>query len=297
MVAAKIDYHCKAISLESSSGQLPMLAARVAQFGNKLISNHRNFQFDILQCYNESISLEVIGGSPVDILFSEPYTEILEGWHLQEALNFYYTVRLLRANGILNNETTVLPSNCRVLGCIIESSQLRSAYGPCGDGYKSESIHGLKHNYINQIGGRFQDYDLSLPMWQYDYTILTNTLELGTLSYTHPYAPPFILETLATATFHTCGRCDALLVWLEYSFELPSSMRSVHDSNILSTNSQTYNQLIRMLDDSTRCSVNIDTIDEAEVICKSAFGGNTWESHQFDVHINLLKQAESSINN
>jgi type III protein arginine methyltransferase len=276
---------CKVVSLENSSSNLPAITTSIADENiGKLGSN---VNFEVLQCYNESISLDLIGESPVHILFSEPYSEVLEGCHLQEALNFYYTVRLLRTNGILSDKTIVLPNRCRLLGCIIESGQLRSAYARCG-GSESESISGLQHKYVNRIGYRFHEYDLCIPMWQYDYVTLSDPFELGVLQYASPNAPPFPEETTIKAPFHSAGQCDALLVWLEYSFApLSGTTFANYETALISTNSQPYNQMIRILDDSTKCLMDLDNFDKYEVVCTSIFGGNGMESHQFTVSIQI----------
>jgi hypothetical protein len=279
---------CTVVSLENSSGNLPSVTASVAERQNSSKADS-NVNFEVLQCYNESMSLDVIGGSPVHILFSEPYYEVLEGCHLQEALNFYYTVRLLRTNQILSDETIVLPSCCRILGCIIESGQLRSAYARCGES-ESESIVGLQHKYVNRVGYRFQEYDLCLPMWQYDYVVLSDPFELGVLQYASPHTPPFPKETTVNAPFHSAGQCDALLVWLEYSFApLSAATFPNHETAVVSTKAQPYHQSIRILDDSAQCAIDLDNLDKYEVVCTSNFGGNGLESHQFSVQINCLE--------
>jgi len=174
----------KVVSVESSLGQLAGTAARVAQLGNGLDPA----AFEIIQCYTEQLKLDILGGAPADIVCCEPYYEILEGWHLQEALNYYYTIRFLRSRGLISVHSIVTPASCRIMGCIIESRQLRSAYKACGRG-EEDSLCGFKHSFINQLGGNFHKFDLSFPIWQYDFKEMTKPVELGALTYTDPSAP------------------------------------------------------------------------------------------------------------
>ena len=272
------------VSVENSSGHLPMLASQVLSKAIPNLQHTNPVDLSILKCYNENITLDAIGTGTqaVDIVFSEPYYEVLEGWHLQEALNFYYVVHRLRSNGIINKETIVLPCVCRVMGCVIESPTLRRAYGPCGD-KKSASIHGISHAYANRIGRDGRGNDITMSMWQYDFAVLSQTFELGILEYMNPNAPTVPTATNVASTFHTRGRCDALLVWLEYSFALPSTSVSDKktDETVLSTNCQSYNQIIHMLGGDNEVS----DIQEGQVVCRATYGGNRFESHHFDVMI------------
>ena len=276
------DHQYKIISVENSSGHLPILASQVLSNSSSNLNQSKRVDVSVLQCFNENITLDAIGTGTqsVDIIFSEPYYEVLEGWHLQEALNFYYTIRLLRNNGIIDQETIVLPGICRILGCIVESSELRCAYGPCGDN-KSESIYGIRHTYVNRIGQNGRGHDMSIDMWQYDYKVLSHTLELGTLQYMDYNAPAVPEMTTASSTFHTPGRCDALIIWLEYSFALPPETESDRTPGeiIVSTNCQSYYQMIQMLDG--RKEVN--NLCKDQVTCRATYGGNQFNSHKFEV--------------
>ncbi len=73
MIAAVTGGAKNVTSLESNSGQMPMLAATIMQLGNGLSS------VQILQAQAEDISTEHILGGIADILVAEPYYEMLEG--------------------------------------------------------------------------------------------------------------------------------------------------------------------------------------------------------------------------
>jgi hypothetical protein len=205
---------------------------------------------------------------------AEPYYEILEGWHLQEAMNLYNLVRYFRATGIVTANAEIVPAACRIVGCIIESDQLSSAYSPL----ENQSIRGIKHEFVNTHGGRFHEYDLTLPMWQYEYRMLSDVVELGILAYS--VSSRTCDETTTFLPLHTSGRCDALMVWLEYEFQTTKSDAASAES--FSTNCMAHKQIVRMLQH--RPSV---LEGESKAVCKSKFGGcdDLDDDHSFDVQI------------
>jgi hypothetical protein len=291
------------LSLESSAGSLPTLSARWAA---AILNRGRSTMteepcaVEILQCYTEQLTPELLHGPNdsdhtrgVDVVWAEPYYEVLEGWHLQEALNFYYIVRLLRSQQLLSDQAMILPRSCRIMGCIIQSDQLHSAYGSCGD---NGAIRGMDHSYVNKLGNLFHTYDLSLPMWQYEYTVLSDVIELGVLSYSDSnFMVPF--ETVARGRIHTSGRCDALMAWLEYSFPKPvlsSSTEAASDvappsrtsTSVLSTNNQSHRQIVRMLKESARRNIARQEVGKLHFICVSRFGMDSGpDDHRFDIRI------------
>ena len=84
-------------SLESSTGNLPTVAATVVQVGNGL--PWAGAKFPVVHGLVEHISADNVIGGAAEIVVAEPYYEILEGWHIQEALNYFYTVRSLVKRG------------------------------------------------------------------------------------------------------------------------------------------------------------------------------------------------------
>ena len=264
-----------------------------------------------MQCRPEQLTLELLGGQSIDLVVAEPYYQVLEGWHLQEALNLYYTVRYLRrccsiTQPLLSPSVLVLPRRCRILGMIIESDQLRSAYRPCGDN-NDNCIRGIDHTFVNQVGGtQFHTFDLTLPVaWQYEYTVLTETVELGVLDYNnsdnsnigHPkgfndesaattMTNPPMLSSVVSGSFVKAGRCDALLVWLEYCFDTDCDDHSVTNNNSIATLDRSHRQIVRML---ALPTPRVLDVAHARFICRSQFGGceETTQDHWFDVRISV----------
>lgn len=225
------------VSLESSSGDLPMAAARMAQIDNGL--PREGCKFEILNCHAEQLSLEVLGGSPMCAVAAEPYYEVLEGWGVQEALNYFFLVRSSHTRGMVSQRLMSIPSSCRFMACVIESDQLRSAYRPCGtDG--SAIICGIDHAAVNKYGDRFHEYDLNLPMWQYDYRRLSDDVELLKLNFQSPSKEATKSETRVTVK--APGTADAIMLWLCYTAEAEDG--STIEFSTLSCSSR---QCIRMM--------------------------------------------------
>ena len=65
-------------SLESSTGNLPTVAAAVAQVGNGLPRAGAKFQ--VIHGLAEHVSADNAIGGAAEIVVAEPYYEILEGW-------------------------------------------------------------------------------------------------------------------------------------------------------------------------------------------------------------------------
>jgi protein arginine N-methyltransferase 7 len=266
----------KVTSLETSTGSVPITAARIAQLANGLpLDPDEPESFQIVQCHPEQLSLEVIGGKPANILVAEPYYEVLEGWHLQEALNYFYIVRALRKRGLIAGGALSVPSYAVVMGCAIEAPDLGQAYNKC-----NHLLHGFKHDAINEHGNQFSEFDMSLPLWQYNYTPLTESFELARID----YLEGSILNnrTVVKQAFNRTGTCHAMLVWIEYGVSVGDDMK------ILSTRGRSHRQIFRMLSE----AVTVGEGDPGSTIfcCRASLGELKGpEDHQFEIHIEQSK--------
>ena len=296
-------------SVESSTGTVPTTAARVAQLANHLPRNSTD-AFQILQCYAEQLTLDILNSSnngsnkdedddakpssaTVDIIAAEPYYEMLEEWHLQEALNYYYMVQALTARGILSTSAVSIPSVAIVKGCIIESFQLKGAYTTCGnskstDGKSSKAtVCGFDHSRANQYGDRFHEYDLSLPLWEYDYVELTDSFEIIKIPYDNSFEGAKIPKQLTSkirVPFQRGGTCHAMMTWIDYGVRTDCGCTDSSSMEFHSTLGRSYHQLIRMLPEAV-------VLEEGayhlyELICDAEFGNQkNLNSHKFDLKI------------
>lgn len=263
------------VSLESSScGQeIPMMSARVAQIGNGLPLDGATFE--ILQCHAEQLTLEVLGG-PTQLVVAEPYYEMLEGWHLQECINYYFLLKSLQNRGLLATGHVSIPSHARVMGCAIQSDSIYNAYKGCGDRHHigkqdSTAVCGFDHAIVNSMGARYHEYDLSIPIWQYQNTELTDAFEIVKLDYNQLVIDgngewakaPFSLNT-SDAT------CHGLLLWIEYYY--PSA--DTEQSETISTKLFQYNQVVRLME--TPIPVEGDSM----LHCRMTIGKNAIVNHE-----------------
>ena len=212
-IAARTCRATHVMSLESSSGNVPMTSARMCQLGNELPLAEASFE--ILQCYPEQLTLELIGNRPVDVVVAEPYFAVLEGWYLKEAINYYCLIRALRQRGILAEDAISVPATCRIMACGVECQELRSAYRACGarDG-TDQSICGFDHAVINQHGADFESHEMRLPLWQYEYDRITADVELGQLNFCRPDHDP--IQTAISLPVTKSATLDAIVIWVEY---------------------------------------------------------------------------------
>ena len=89
-------------SLETSSCEVPMTAALVSQAnGLPRTCDGKVTTYQILQCDVANLTNEIFDNVPAGIVAAEPYYEVLEGWHLLEALNYFYILRSLRERGLV----------------------------------------------------------------------------------------------------------------------------------------------------------------------------------------------------
>jgi protein arginine N-methyltransferase 7 len=265
---------CRVTSLECSPGNVQAeMTSRVAQ-ASRLPEDCR---FDVLACHTEQLNREILGGVP-DIVIAEPFYQVLEGWHLQEALNFWYTVRSLRRKAVLSSDTVVIPSACRIMACGIESQQLRASYAPCGDD-QSSNVCGFDHRALNRCCC-ISETTLTLPLWQYNYRRLTAKIEVGYLDYTAPQDDGIRLSS--TATVAEIGRLDALVIWLDYLYET----RGREGERVLNlpTDSRSFLQGVRML--KTPVALSKDDVCRTSVEVDLALGDlNGSDDHTIAVHL------------
>ena len=226
----------KVTSLESSSGALPTVAATIAQIGNGYPLPEAEFQ--IIQAQAEYILTEHILGGAAEIVVAEPYYEILEGWHLQEALNYFYTMRSLKRRGIISSTAISVPTYANVMACVVECEQFFSAYGQVGDS-TFRKVAGFKHSAVNYYGNRYHTYDVSLPLWQYRYKPLSQPFCVATIPYEG--ASQTIETKGGESIFTSTGSAQAVVFWVDYY------CRTNADFEVISTASSSHRQLIRKL--------------------------------------------------
>ncbi|KAL7532981.1 hypothetical protein ACHAXR_007657 [Thalassiosira sp. AJA248-18] len=252
-------------SLESSSGTLPTLAATIAQIGNSLPKPSTEFQ--IIQALAEHITEEHIAGGVAEIVAAEPYYEMLEGWHLQEALNYFYLVRSLKARGVISPSALSVPAHARIMACVLEFDEFNSAYGPVGD---QDAVAGFRHASVNYYGNRC--HMASLPLWQYRYKQLTQEFCVARLSYEGAVPTIEIIDDSVELTLE--GVAQAVVLWVEYSCRTnnaTSNGSSGDHFDVISTASSSHRQIVQRLPEPIAVT-EADVKAGAKFCCKASFG-------------------------
>ena len=275
----------KITSLESSSsGTLPTIAATVAQVGNGLPKTGTEFQ--IIQALAEHITEEHIGGK-AEIVVAEPYFEMLEGWHLQEAMNYFYLVRSMKKRSIISSTAVSVPAFANVMACVVEFDDFFSAYGHVGDDNSNGGslVAGFGHNCVNHYGD-CHTYDVSLPLWQYRYRRLSTTCCIASISYEG--TDPTIGSTFDSPQLICTGLAQAVVIWVDYACRTGTSNDGSGDIfQFISTASSSHRQLVRKL--LTPIAITeADVRNKSEFICKASYGTDPdgIEDHSFTFEFN-----------
>ena len=321
LAAGQHNQPCSVFSLESSShsnidpASFPVLSAQLAQAN---LVEGEEILFQVIQCQPEALSQDVLFGDDkknkdtnrrtavVDLVVAEPYYEMTETWPLVSALNFFNIVRHLYDKKLLSQQRTakstcILPASARIVACVISSSQLYSSYQPCGgDGVPSsnkkndtkETVLGLDHSFVNHqrrvLGNG--TIVLSLPMWQYHYTVMSPTVCLTTLHYEQSQqgVNGSVLQGSRILPIQASGICHGLIVWVEY--DLINQVGSNNDDRgdvlcpRLSTCDECNHQLAILLDEPFEVQGNETA---TELICAFQLLQTSLQVSQWPFHFNI----------
>ena len=211
IIAAKSFGAEKVTSVESASNDILHLSAMVAQVGNQL--PEKDSEFKILHAYTENLSCDDIGGA-ADIVLAEPYYQILEGWHLQEALNYFYQLKCLKKKGVVKGDSVSVPSYANVMVCAV---QLDESIATAHSGLMKSVIQGFAHDEVCKYGNFFSTYDIKMPMTQYKWKRLSENFPVAKIQYDGS-AESMVIEgdgewvesELKSGTFH------GIAIWIDY---------------------------------------------------------------------------------
>lgn len=241
MIAAVAGKAACVTSLESSTATL---AATVAQLGNNLPREGSTFQ--VIQALSENVTKDYIAGGQAEIVVAEPYYQMLEGWHIQEALNYFYLVRSFRSRGLISESAVSIPAVAFVMACVVEFRDFSNAYGPVGR--EDEMVTGFQHKTVNRYGNRYHTYDVSLPLWQYRCKRLSEPCCVAKINY-EGNALGIEDGHWTSAKFVTSGSADAVVFWVDYLCRSPNGMHEQASTkerfDIISTSTTSHRQLIR----------------------------------------------------
>ena len=260
-------------SLESSSGELPMTAAMVSQANGlprRWIGKIARYQ--ILQCHAGSLTSAAFNDEAAAIVAAEPYYEVLEGWHLQEALNYFYLLRSLRGRGLIQDTYISIPSCASVMICGIECESLVQAYKGCGDGSEEAKICGFNHSDVKHYGDRYHQNGFPIRACEYDYAQLTEAAEVSRLCYDE-LSSIVGNDIQVKVPFQRGGTCHGILSWIEYGMQVEATREAT-----LSTNNKHHRQLFQLLSNPAIVSKG------GHLLCRLKVGDlEGVEDHRFDL--------------
>ena len=240
-------------SLESSSGGIPLLSATVAQIGNSLPKESCHFQ--IVNAHPESITVEHICGGKADIILAEPYFEMLEGWHIQEALNYFYLIKSLKRRQVIKSDAISVPAFASIKACAIELHP--DVFGAYSE-FPSKEVCGFRHDDVTNHGALHHTYDTIFPLWQYRWKPLSDPFEV---------AKP--------------GSCHAVAFFIEYGMRIIDES-AVESFSVISTGNRYHQQALRFLHQPA--VIGEDEISCCSICVKMDFG-NDLEDYDFKLKV------------
>ena len=262
-------------SVESASNEILYLSAMVAQIGNQLPQG--DTEFKVLQAYAENLSCDDIGGG-VDIVLAEPYYQILEGWHLQEALNYFYQLKGLKTRGVVKDDSISVPSFANVMVCAI---QLDESIAIAHSGLKKPFLQGFSHDEVSKYGKLFSTYDITMPMSQYKWKRLSENFCVAKIQYDGP-AEAMVIDGDGTwvKSELKSGKIHGIAIWIDYRvrFENECSKETFHT---ITTGNRYHQQAFRFVPTPSEVS------EGSFIKVKFSFADNI-EDHDIDVQF-LIK--------
>lgn len=286
-------------SVESSSGDAPMLSAMISQLGNnlprKIISNgketDKEADYQIIQAHLENLSTDHLLGGQADLVMAEPYFEVLEGWHLLESLNYYYIIKAMKKKGVIANDALTVPSSAKIVGCAVEFLHLNKAHrglavddSSCeNSSSSSKTVCGFDHEEVEFYGNKYHQRANSFAIWQYYWKQLTPSFVIATIQYEGDAQSMAISgnEKEATTHFINSGTCHGLIYWVDYCMRV-----GIDDSDFLTmtTGNRNHHQALQML--KTPVVVANVNMQDAKFSVKPKFGNcSGLETHTFEVKL------------
>jgi type III protein arginine methyltransferase len=268
LIAAKEFCAKNVTSLESSTNNIPMLSALVTQVGNLLPLEGCKFQ--VVNTYAENLTRSNLFDMDVDIVFAEPYFETLEGWHLQEALNYFYTLRNLTENEMMSDSIVSVPSYASIKVCAIEFSE-EVVHSHCG--LYSTIIEGFSHECVQEYGLLNSKYDMRFQLAQYKWKRLSEDIEIGILDFQQGVTN---IPAKKKAKLKV-GTCHAIAIWVDYGIEISDQVY-----NFISTGDKYHQQAVRFLEEQIHIGETVNMFLEISMTLGSI---GSIEDHEFHIRV------------
>ena len=268
--AEELGISTKITSLESSSGNLPTVAATIAQIANKF--PRPGSKFEVLLGHAENFAI-ADGDDPPSFVCAEPYYEILEGWHIQEALNLFYKIRVLRRKGVIGPSCSVSPISATIWGCAVELDGIGQAYN-IEKGKDAAMIRGFCHTMAMDHTARYDKVTANFSLWQYKHRLLSEPVEIATI----PYESGDTIQGNGEERTIKCtrrGTCTGLVYWVDYA------VRAGDGKHVkISTFTRSHKQSVRLL------QTPVVVKEQTALTCTAKFGGlGGCEDHNIEIRV------------
>ena len=268
--AEELGLSTKIVSLESGSGNLPTVAFTIAKIANKLPRS--GSKFEVLLGHAENFTI-ADGDDPPTFVCAEPYYEILEGWHIQEALNLFYTIRVLRRKGVIGPSCSVSPISGTIWACAIELDDIGQAYN-IEKGEDAAVIRGFSHKTAMGHAARYDKFTANFPLWQYKHRLLSEPVEIATI----PYESGDEIQGNGVERTIKCARggtVHGIVYWVDYH------VRAEDGKHVqMSTFTRSHKQSVRLL------QTPVVVKEQSALICTAKFGSlGGCEDHNIELRV------------
>lgn len=217
-------------SIESSSGKLPTVSATVAQVANELPNSDQSPEsFQMIRCHAEQLTKELLAGDLcANLVVGEPYFEFLEGHCVQEAFNYFNTLRMLKSKGVVATNALAVPFQAEIKARGIECVDIADAYSRC----KDDACGGFDHSTVTRYWS-FDQFPIVLPLYEYECRTVTESVTVATLDFESSTVHRAVNNGghFVTSQFlEGCSTCHGVSFWVEYSIRLGNCAGSCSSS-------------------------------------------------------------------
>ncbi len=246
---ASVEFDAKNVtSIENSStDNIAMLSALVSQIGNNLPKDGCCFQ--IVQAHFDSLTLSNLQKDEAfDVVLAEPYYDIMQSWCIATALNYHYIIKSLKRRMLLKPDAISVPSFATIKCCAVEfHTDVIKAH--CG--LSMESLCGLSHESVKSYAENFSKYDMTFPLWQYEWKRLSDDYSIAKILYEGPLENMDMVDDDANWTeiqFSHSGICHCVVFWVDYSVRINQGDGTTHNYKTMTTGNRHHQQTVKMLE-------------------------------------------------
>jgi protein arginine N-methyltransferase 7 len=160
------------------------------------------------------LTLEEVGGQPIDVVVAEPYFSQMVNLPLLLPLTFWSRVHCLRERKLLSKTAVVMPAVGKVVCAAVELGDLWRSYGTVG-----KDVSGFDHTLLDEFQEEaWHHHEFAYPLWMYRHRFLTQPQTLLTLDFSSAPSSLSSPQTLRISVVPetTNAFCHAVAIWVNY---------------------------------------------------------------------------------